>query len=122
MARKPSCSNLIEKKKTARFLTSIFRPGKACRIRWNSEAERPHRLLYRWNKLRRMNTDRNKCEYWLSVGRIPEDSALDERVPQAALPRDARRPCRTLPKEPDGKWNELCRDDPHENFERADGR
>src|ERR1700734_3133909 len=101
MGRKPSCSNLMAQKKTARFFTSIFRRGKVCRIRWNSEAERLHRLLCRWNKLRRMNTDRNKCECWLSAGRTPEDSALDERALRAVPRRDARRPCRKLPKEPD---------------------
>src|ERR1700733_3974497 len=122
MGRKPSCSNLMAKKKTAKFLTSIFRRGKVCRIRWNSEAERLHRLLYRWNKLRRMNTDRNKWECWLSAGRIPEDSTPDERALRAAPRRDGRHPCRTLPMESDGKWLERRRDDPHENFARADVR
>src|SRR5580658_7295276 len=110
-------------KKTAEIsVTSIFHRGKVCRIRWNNEAERLHRLLYRWNKLRRKNTDRNKCERWSSAVQTPEDSTLDEPALQAALPRDARHPCRKHRTGSGGRWNALCRADSRENFARADVR
>src|SRR5580700_3972690 len=52
-AKNVSTSSANEK--FGKRVTSTFRLGKACHIRWNNAAERQSRLLYRWNTLRRRN-------------------------------------------------------------------